>query len=189
MVGRLALILALLAPASALGQEGRLQTLRFGRELSFDILTPFGWEIDYSSANQLAHFVMHESGTTWRHASSVVYARLVPRTSEEKIDAYIEESRDEAKQTCPALEYDDISLEIKGSSHFVTTAYECLGSRHEIVAVTEIPKFFFLFVLSSKSEESLRAGIPAFQAILSSFAYREPPPKPKPIPTVPNSDN
>ncbi len=164
----LALILLL---SSVLPLQGG-RTLRIGgRDFSFSVTEPEGWTIDFTSAQQIANFVMYPLNSTWRESDVVAFARFMPKSSQETLKAFLESNLEEFQQRCPFYETRDVKLELSGGQEFLTKALHCPSMRHEIVAVTEVPGFFITFVLSSNQRNRLQSALAPFRELLSSFLW------------------
>ena len=118
---------------------------------TFSVTEPEGWAIDFRSAAQVANFVMHRRGTTWRHADVIVLARFNRMPGNDSLQTVVEmESQEfqEFQRKCPLSEVQDVNWEIDGSHDFLVKTVYCTGVRHEIVAFTKVPGFFITFILS-----------------------------------------
>jgi hypothetical protein len=142
-----------------------------GNDFSFSVTEPEGWAIDFYSAAQIANFVMHQKGTTWRKADVVTFARFIRTDERGDLKTLVETESQEFQKRCPFSEVRDVNLEVSGSRDFLAKAFHCTGFRHEIVAFTEVPGFFVTFVLSSDQENRLQAALAPFQELLSSFSF------------------
>ena len=142
-----------------------------GQDFSFSVTEPEGWMIDFSSAQQIANFVMYPLNTTWRESDVVVFARFLPNRSEESLEAFLGNNLEEFQQRCPFYETRDVKLKLSGAQTFMTKALHCPSMRHEIVAVTEVPGFFITFVLSSNQRNRLQSALSPFRELLSSFLW------------------
>lgn len=170
-----ALLVASLTIGPTEGQAGRLQKLT-GNGFSLKILEPEGWQFNFRSASQLAHFILHKAGTNWRKAESVIFVRIIPRQSEEKRSDFIESNEDGIRGACPgAMELRDVELGGESSNDFWVRGYDCLGSRYEVVAIKEVPRFFVLLLLSARSDDALKEALPPYQKILASFDWTDRP--------------
>jgi len=168
-MGRVLTLVILLCTVCTL-EGGR--TLRIGgKDFSFSITEPEGWTIDFSSAHQIANFVMYPMNTTWRESDVVAFARFLPKGSQETLEVFLENNLKEFQQRCPFYETGDVKLELSGARTFVAKALHCPSMRHEIVAVTEVPGFFITFVLSSNQRNRLQSAFSPFRELLSSFLW------------------
>ena len=140
---------------------------------SFSVTEPEGWTIDFRSAAQVANFVMHRRGTTWRNADVIVLARFIRTSGNDSLQTLVEKESQELQRKCPLSEVQDVNLEIEGSQDFLAKTVYCTGLRHEIVAFTKVPGFFVTFVLSSEQKNRLQASVFPFQELLSSFLWVE----------------
>ncbi len=159
-------LLILGQPAWA-GKTLHLRTSGF----SFSVTEPEGWAIDFRSAAQVANFVMHRTGTTWRNADVIVLARFIRTPGNDSLHVLVEKESQELQRTCPLSDVEDVNWEIDGTQDFLIKTVYCTGLRHEIVAFTKVPGFFVTFILSSDQESRLRASVPPFQELLSSFLW------------------
>jgi len=168
-MGRLLAGIVLLCTVCPL-EGGR--TLRIGgKDFSFSITEPEGWTIDFAAAQQIANFVMYPMNTTWRESEVVVFARFLPKETQETPEVFLENKLKEFQQRCPFYETGDVKLELSGGPTFVAKAFHCPSMRHEIVAVTEVPGFFITFVLSSNQRNRLQGALSPFRELLSSFLW------------------
>lgn len=168
-MGRILALVLLLSAVYPL-QGGR--TLRIGgRDYSFSITEPEGWNIDFTSAQQIANFVMHPQNTTWRESDVVAFGRFVPKAPSETLRTFLDDDLKEFQLRCPFYEAGDVTLEVIGARAFLTKALHCPTMRHEIIAVTEVPGYFVTFVLSSNQGEQLQSALLPFQDLLSSFRW------------------
>ena len=146
--------------------------MRIGdKDFSFSITEPEGWTIDFAAAQQIANFAMYPMNTTWRESDVVAFARFLPKGSQETLEVFLGNNLKEFQQGCPFYETGDVKLELSGAQTFVTKAFHCPSMRHEIVAVTEVPGFFIIFVLSSNQRNQLQSAFFPFRELLSSFLW------------------
>jgi len=142
-----------------------------GRDYSFSVTEPEGWNIDFTSAQQIANFVMHPRNTTWRRSDVVAFGRFVPKAAKESLRNFLDDDLKEFQLRCPFYEAGDVNLEVIGARAFLTRALHCPTMRHEIIAVTEVPGYFVTFVLSSNQGDQLQSALLPFQDLLSSFRW------------------
>ena len=164
----LLLMLVTLAPVQA-GKKLRVHGNRF----FFLIAEPAGWTVDLDSAVQIAHFVAYNQGTNWREADIVIFGRLMAKKNRETLEAFVKSDVRQFEERCPFYKIEDVQLEVKSTQRYLCKAYNCPGGRHEIVAVTEVPRFFAVFVLSSRQGEIPSHALPTFEEILTSFVWVE----------------
>ena len=168
-MGRTLTLILLLSTVYPL-QGGR--TLRIGgRDYSFSITEPEGWNVDFTSAQQIANFVMHPRNTTWRESDVVAFGRFVPKAPGATLRTFLDDDMKEFQLRCPFYEAGDVKLELIGVQAFLTKALHCPTMRHEIISVTEVPGYFITFVLSSNREDQLQSALLPFQDLLSSFRW------------------
>ena len=161
----LALTTAFCTALTAAG--GVVRTYR-GDGFLVGIAEPQGWVINMN-APQLAQFVLHRMGSTWREADSVIFVRLTDEPAEE----FVQRNVQDFEQSCPAPEVRDIDLKVDGQRKFWVKSYDCASMRHEVTAVTEVPRYFVLFVLTSRSTPPSEVALAAYREVLSSFNWRE----------------
>lgn len=167
------------------GQDVRL----YGKGFSFQVRQPQGWTLDTRSAPQLANFIFYPEGNDWRKAEAVVYVRFVPKEGSETLEEFVMTSDRDFKESCPfGDDPDEAPVPIPAVERFLTRVYNCPGTRSEVDAVTEVPRFFVVFVLSSDvSETSKAASVDAFSEIIRSFKWLEIPSVERPSgPVIPN---
>ncbi len=103
----------------------------------------------------------------------IVLARFNRTPGNDSLHILVEKESQELQRTCPLSDVKDVNLEIDGTQDFLIKTVYCTGLRHEIVAFTKVPGFFVTFILSSDQESRLRASVPPFQELLSSFLWVE----------------
>ena len=161
------------------------KTIRIaGKGFTFSITEPDGWKIDFGTASQIANFVMHPAGSDWRESPVVAFGRFTPRSSQERLESFVDRDAEDFQKTCPFYEIQDLDLDLKGFGEFLVREYSCPGVRDEIVAVTEVSGFFVTFVLSSDHRDSLEGAVLPFREMLSSFNWeiQQAPAGPQPKP-------
>lgn len=157
--------------ALAMAGGGAVRTFR-GNGFLVGIAEPQGWVINMN-APQLAQFVLHRMGLSWRRADSVIFVRLVPRLSDEKAEEFVQSNVEDFQQSCAAPQVRDIDLKMEGSRRFWAKSYDCASIRHEVTAVTEVPGYFVLFILTSRGAPPADATLQAYKEVLSSFFWQE----------------
>ena len=163
------LILFLLTLTNQL-QAGRTLKI-FGRSFSFVVTEPAGWMIDVHSAAQIANLVMCKKGEMWREADVVVFARFIEKGREETLADFVKLDGKQFRTNCPSSEMRNLSLNLAKQPPYLTKAYGCPGGKTEVVAFTELPEFFGVFVLSSRNDTMSREALPDFEQLLSSFRW------------------
>ncbi len=154
----------------AAGRTIRISSPQF----AFLIDEPEGWMIDVQSAVQIANFVVHRQGTTWRGADVAVFGRFLPREGEETLEDFVKDDELRFQLNCPMSEIKRLDLEPReGRTHeFLVKTYNCPATQSEIVAIAQVPNFFVIFSLSTqKGEKALERGMDAFQELLRSFRF------------------
>lgn len=148
-------------------------TLRrvYGHGFSFLIAEPEGWIVDNESAIQIANFVMYPQGMTWRQAEVIVLGRFVEKQKSETLQKFIEGEVDHIEENCPFLEIKDSTLELAGDYKFVVKSQNCPGQRHEVVAFTELPDYFGVFILSAKRKGLIEDALPPYREMLESLQW------------------
>ena len=165
---KMALWIFLIACGSLMGGN----TIRIGgKGFTLAITEPDGWKIDFGGASQLANFVMHPAGSSWRNSPVVAFGRFSPRSSQETLESFVEKDAEELQKTCPFYEIRNLDLDLKGLRKFLVREHSCPSVRDEIVAITEVPGFFVTFVLSSDHRDSLQSAVVPFREMLSSFDW------------------
>lgn len=168
---RKAFIVAVFPFLFATMQAGR--TLHFtGRGFSFSITEPDGWLVDLESAIQIAQFVVYPAGSNWRQAPQAIFGRFVDRRREQTLESFVSSERKRFTERCPFFEIHDLDLREDSPYRFIVKSYQCPGVRHEVVAITEVPEFFVVFVLSGNSPEGLEEGKAPLKELISSFRWR-----------------
>ncbi len=166
---KIALVLLwwILAGQLEAGRTLRIHTNTF----SFLVTEPEGWIIDARSAVQIASLVMHKRGTTWREAEVVVFARFIEKAEGETLADFGKSHLDHLAERCPPLKIGDLTLKLAGKRKFLTKAYGCPEGRNEVVAFTELPGVFGVFILSSRDQSVIRSALGPFQEMLLSFRW------------------
>lgn len=168
-------IVCLLGCVPAL-EGGRTLRIR-GLDYSFLVTEPSGWTIDVGSAIQVANFVMHREGTQWREADVVAFSRFFPRNQDEDLENFLQSELAGQEVLCPKLEISDLRLELelnpetRKRPRVVAKLCACPGVKQEVVAFTEVPDYFVIFVLSARDEASISKALPIFQQLISSFRW------------------
>ena len=170
--------LAIVLSSAALAVAGgSVRTFR-GNGFLVGIAEPQGWVIDMN-ALQLAQFVLHRMGMTWREADSVIFVRLIPRQADHKAEAFVDSNVQDFEQSCLGPEVRDLDLNVGGQRKFWIKSYDCASMRHEVTAVTEVPGFFVLFVLTSRGAPATEVALTAYREVLTSFVWQETPAQPR----------
>ncbi len=154
------------------------RTLRIrGMDYSFLVTEPAGWTIDVGSAIQVANFVMHPEGTQWREADVVAFSRFFPRNQGEELENFLQSELAGQEVLCPKLSVSDLHLDLELNPEtqtrpsVVAKSCDCPGGKQEVVAFTEVPDYFVIFVLSARDEASISKALPTFQQLISSFRW------------------
>lgn len=163
-----------------LGQsvDGRLLTLH-GRDFTFHVTEPLGWKLDTRGAPQISNFMFYPMGTDWRKAGAVVFVRFAERKPEEHLEQFVAANREQFEEDCPFAE-DAVRPPLEPIADFETQMYVCPGVRTEVIAVTEVSRFFIVFILGIQQQNALQSSLPVFEKIVRSFEWvdREPPANP-----------
>ena len=168
-------ILCLLGSVLAL-EGGRTLRIR-GMDYSFLVTEPAGWTIDVGSAIQVANFVMHPEGTHWREADVVAFSRFFPRSQDEDLEKFLQSELAGQEVLCPKLEISDLHLDLelnpetRTRPRVVAKSCDCPGGKQEVVAFTEVPDYFIIFVLSARDGASVSEVLPIFRQLISSFRW------------------
>ena len=149
---------------------GRLVNLN-GRNFSIQVLEPEGWKLDTRSAPQLANFIFYPEGVNWRDSDAIVFARLIPRSSEESVEEFSAQNRIRFEEGCPFAEPEQKESLPLSVDRFAIQVYDCPGVRKEIVAITSIPGFFAVFALSLQNLEVEAGALESFEKIVDSFRW------------------
>ena len=165
------LVLFLLLSLAHPAPNGRTLRIRVG-DLSFLVTEPGGWTIDGVSAAQLAHFIAHRRGVSWRDAEAVVFGRVVDKQEGEDLTSFLSLQLEQYQQGCPLFEeekFGDVSGE--WDPRFTRRAFHCPGRKYEVVALTEFHTHFAMFILSASEKEVIRSSLPAFRKLLASVHW------------------
>ena len=173
-------LLVALCTSLVLPQTGNVRTFR-GRGFLLGIAEPQGWVINMD-APQLAQFVLHRQGLSWREANSIIFVRLIPRKDQESAQQFVESNVEDFEKSCLAPEVKDVDLDLKGDRKFWIKSYDCAATRFELTAVTEVPGFFSLLVLTSRGGPPAQPALDAYREVLSSFFWQDTASQPVPDP-------
>lgn len=137
---------------------------------------PNGWHFDQGSSYYFSFNAMAPNGSTFSKAETVMYARAdyKPRLPDIKtLQAFISNDMASFKQDEPTivmvLEH---PLRTKrGQSFQIALYHPAHGSsgNWERVAYGEDGEYYLTFVVSSRSNQGLKAAMPAFMSLLSSY--------------------
>ncbi|MEE8587316.1 MAG: hypothetical protein V3T83_20950, partial [Acidobacteriota bacterium] len=125
--------LALVLCSALAAAGGPVRTFR-GNGFLVGIAEPQGWVINMN-AQQLAQFVLHRMGMTWREADNVIFVRLIPRQADQKAQAFVDSNVQDFEASCLAPEVRDLDLDVGGQRKFWIKSYGCASMRHEVTAV------------------------------------------------------
>lgn len=168
----LTLVLPLLVFSSPAEEGDRLLRLS-GNTFSLEVMEPEGWELATRAAPQIANFIFHPEEADWRRADTLIFVRFVSREESEKREAFIESSRERFQGECAFVDGDVGTHSLREVSTFLVEEFLCPGTREEILAVTEVPKFFVVFSLSAQAGISVDPSKSVFEKILKSFIWHE----------------
>ena len=166
-------LLMMLSLGGLVPVEGRMVQM-YGRGFSFQVAEPAGWTLDTRAAPQIANFIFHRAGESWRQSDAFILARFVKKQPDDTLKSFVEKNLDKFVLACPSGKESDDSVEGLGRiDPFRIQLYDCPGVRREIVATGEFEHYFVVFVLSSERGQRVEAAVPAFREILSSFHWFE----------------
>ncbi len=149
---------------------GRIVSLN-GRNFSIQVLEPEGWKLDTRSAPQLANFIFHPDDVNWRRADAVIFARMIPRSSDDSEEEFVALNRTRFEEGCPFAEPEQADSQLLSVDRFTIQVYDCPGVRKEIVAITSVPGFFAVFALSLQNREAEGSSLRSFEKIVTSFRW------------------
>ena len=149
-------------------------SLRFNSDLySFVIEQPDGWIVDVRSVSQIANFVVHPTETHWRSAPVVIFGRFVPRSTGETLSDFVKQDEELFRAGCAGARVTDMDWEEELERTFLLKSFTCVNQRKEIVAVTEVPSYFGIFILSGKEPHAVDEAASSFQDLLDGFQWIE----------------
>ena len=151
-------------------EGGRIVSLN-GRNFSIQVLEPEGWKLDTRSAPQLANFIFHPDDVNWRRADAVIFARMIPRSSDDSEEEFVALNRTRFEEGCPFAEPEQADSRLLSVDRFTIQVYDCPGVRKEIVAITSVPGFFAVFALSLQNREAEGSSLRSFEKIVTSFRW------------------
>ncbi len=149
-------------------------SLRFNSPLySFVIGQPEGWIVDARSVSQIANFVVHPAETSWRTAPVVMFGRFVPRSEGETLADFVKQDEDRFKSGCTSPQVKNLNWGLDLERTFLFKSFVCFSQRKEIVAITEVPSYFGIFILSGREASAVDEAAPSFNALLEGFRWIE----------------
>jgi len=179
-----ALLCALiLLPALATIQAADLQIVENGYGIvrgpgyAFTLKAPTGWVIDAASGvEQGLPAVFYPKGAAWSESPAVAYARARPRTKkvntiEETVQAAVDALRVQGNPDYSAKFFKTIKTE-HGKEGII---YRCSGSKTgdiEATAYFKEKQTIDFVTLSCRSEKVFDAALPAFEELVSSYAFQ-----------------
>ncbi len=153
-------------------QVGAGTSLRFNSPLySFVIEQPDGWIVDVQSVAQIANFVVHPAESTWRSASVVIFGRFVPRSASETLSEFVKQDEERFRASCTGARVGDVDWKADLDRTFLLKSFTCVNQRKEIVAVTELPSYFGIFILSGQKALAVDEAASSFQVLLAGFQW------------------
>lgn len=162
--------LAAILAATSTAFAGR--TIRVsGPHFSFLVAEPADWTIDFQSAAQVAHFVVSPGGLDWRSSDVVIFGRFVPTGEEESLDDFVGEDEKRFREQCPTAQISGMDVDLRSPFEFHFVSYRCPGTRSDLVAVTQVPGYFAVFILSAQRGGGVRPEMAAFREVLESFQW------------------
>lgn len=149
-------------------------SLRFNSPLySFVIEQPDGWIVDVQSVSQIANFVVHPAETDWRSAPVVIFGRFVPRSASETLSDFVKQDEERFRAGCTGARVRDLDWKADLERTFLLKSFTCVNQRKEIVAVTEVPSYFGIFILSGQEALAVDAAAGSLQVLLAGFQWIE----------------
>lgn len=141
-----------------------------------EVAPPEGWHFDRGSSYYFAFNAMAPDGSTFSKAGTVMYAKAAykPRWPEIKtLDAYIHNDTVFFKQHDPGVVVvHEQTFRTKDGQSFEVVFYHPRPGgtgNWERVAYGEEDQYFLTFVISSRTQQGLKAAMPAFTSMLSSY--------------------
>ncbi len=149
-------------------------SLRFNSVLySFVIEQPDGWVVEVESVSQIANFVLHPAETHWRSAPVVIFGRFVPRAAGETLADFVKQDEQRFREGCTGARVTDVDWKADLERTFLLKSLTCVNRRKEIVAVTEVPSYFGVFILSGQQPREVDEASGSFQVLLGGFEWIE----------------
>ncbi len=138
---------------------------------SFLISEPEDWTLDLESAAQIAQFVLTPEGRNWRDSDLVIFGRFVPAGPSETMESFLKADSDQFAQGCKTGKVRDLKWDLDGAQEFQVRSYICPGTQDDVVAVTQLPRFFAVFILSAQLGGDIADGQEPFKEVLSGFRW------------------
>ena len=175
VAGILTLILAtaFTPPLAAQSVEGLAVVV--GETSAWMIEAPEGWDLETAGAKAAglgAAFI--PEGTTWSTAPSVLYGITIPKPSPSgSIETIMQEDsiRTERRQPGTIVEKADPIGTIEGVDARVRYCYAPDSSTIEAVAYLDGPTAVAVIVLNTRSIDSFRASLAAFERLVDSWEW------------------
>jgi hypothetical protein len=168
-------VLVIQAAAQSQKPDADDGTILFGRDYAFILTEPSGWVIDSTTAkSQDLAAVMYPSGSSWKNAASVMYARVVYKdeaqpTIEKVISADVE---DFLKQSTESKASDSPSIQTRDKKQgSVKAFYDGQNKNHERVAFIDESKVVVILALSSRNKDEYEKSLPAFKSLVGSYFF------------------
>ena len=129
--------------------------------------------MDVQSVSQIANFVVHPAETHWRSAPAVIFGRFVPRSTGETLSDFVKQDEERFRAGCNGARVKDVDWKADSERTFLLKDFTCVNQRKEIVAVTEVPSYFGIFILSGQEAQAVDAAAGSFQVLLAGFQWIE----------------
>ncbi|MGN6512989.1 MAG: hypothetical protein ACTHKZ_05365 [Lysobacteraceae bacterium] len=140
-----------------------------------EVAAPAGWRVDENASRHYAFRALAPAGHDFSDAVTVMYAkaafkpRLAPAVD---LRGYIADDVAGFKADLPGIAIaEDKPVQAHGRAYrlFRFAPPRDRGGNWECVAYGEDGEFFLTFVLSSRTQAGMRAGLPAFRAMVASY--------------------
>ncbi len=162
-------------------QPGGEQVVRLSPEVvqgeghAFSIAPPKGWVLDNQSGlHQGLQAVFYPSGSSWKHARSVMYVNTDARKPGQRVESYIEsELKDfsrEFGEEFQAREWEAIKTSDAKWAHVRRLSGDTWGN-YESIAYIEENGVFVLIVLTARDEQSYKDSQQAFEELVKSYRF------------------
>jgi len=135
---------------------------------------PPGWHQDMAQSGAQGVNALAPDGSTFDKADTVIYAKAIYIPGQSRVrdlKQLINEDRDAFRKSDPAVGISQLdTLESRAGLDFQIYSFASPAQPDwEAVAYGEDQDYFFLFVLSSRTEAGFRANLSTFQDLVRSY--------------------
>lgn len=135
---------------------------------------PPGWHEDMAQSGAQGVDALAPEGSTFGNAETVIYARAIYKRSEPRIhdlDQLIAEDRHAFRKSDPAVGISQLQpVASRAGVDFKVYSFASEAQPDwEAVAYGENQDYYFLFVISSRTEAGYRANLDTFQSLVGDY--------------------